>query len=116
MPHRGDWDCLEGQTTAHIGRINDAANERFAPDEVSLEEDMTRLRAFSLSTQVQYEDTGRIVLPEDLREFAEIESEVLLVGLGTSFQIWNPDLFLEQTDDERVKKFIRRKIEKARAK
>ncbi|MBZ6378914.1 MULTISPECIES: division/cell wall cluster transcriptional repressor MraZ [Pacificimonas] len=116
MPHRGDWDCLEGQTTTHVSRINEAANERFAPDDVSVEEDMARLRAFSLSVQVQYEETGRIVLPEDLREFAEIEGEVLLVGLGAHFQIWNPDLFLEQTGDERLKKFIRRKLEKARAK
>nr|WP_243451494.1 division/cell wall cluster transcriptional repressor MraZ [Pacificimonas flava] len=77
---------------------------------------MARLRAFSLSQQVQFEDTGRVVIPEDLRDFADLDGEVLLIGLGNSFQIWNPDLFLEQTEDERVKRFIRRKLEKARAK
>ena len=116
MPHRGEWDCLVGHTTDHVGAINDATSQRYAADEVSAEEDAARLRAFSLSHQVQYEDTGRVVIPEDLREHAEIEGEVLLVGLGNYFQVWNPDLFLEQTDDPLLKKFIRRKLEKARSK
>ncbi|EMD82143.1 division/cell wall cluster transcriptional repressor MraZ [Pacificimonas flava] len=115
-PHRGDWDCLEARTTDHVADINRATADRYAADEVSPEEDMARLRAFSLSQQVQFEDTGRVVIPEDLRDFADLDGEVLLIGLGNSFQIWNPDLFLEQTEDERVKRFIRRKLEKARAK
>ena len=116
MPHRGDLDCLVAQTTAHIAEIDRATADRYAADEVSPDEDLARLRAFSLSQQVQFEDTGRIVLPEDLREFAEIENEALMIGMGNTFQIWNPDVFLAQAGDERVTRFIRKKIEKARAK
>ena len=115
-PHRGDWSCLEARTTTHVGAIDRATAERFAADEVSPEEDAARMRAFTLSHELQFEDTGRVVLPEDLRDFAEIDGEALLIGMGNGFQIWNPDLFLEETTDERVKRFIRRKIEKARGK
>jgi MraZ protein len=43
--------------------------------------------------QIPIEDVGRIVLPRDLRKEAEIGGEALFVGLGKSFQIWNPQLY-----------------------
>ncbi len=36
-------------------------------------------------------DNGRIALPADLMEYAEIEDEVAFMGMGRMFQIWNPD-------------------------
>ncbi len=36
---------------------------------------------------------GRIVLPEDLRIHAKLESDVTFVGLGQKFQIWQPQGF-----------------------
>ena len=36
---------------------------------------------------------GRIILPQDLIEFAALEDEALFVGLGSKFQIWHPDRF-----------------------
>ena len=33
---------------------------------------------------------GRIVLPETLKEHAQISDEVAFVGLGAMFQIWEP--------------------------
>ena len=36
---------------------------------------------------------GRIVLPEELRLHAKLESEVTFVGLGQKFQIWQPEAF-----------------------
>ena len=116
MPHRGMRPCLTGYDTAHIAEINAAQAAKVAADEVSGDDDLSRMRAFGLSQSVAYEETGRIVLPEDLRDHAEIEDEALFIGLGNAFQVWNPDLFLEETDDPLIAKFIRRKLEKARAK
>ena len=42
---------------------------------------------------VQLEETGRIVLGRDLIEMLGSPENVLFVGLGQSFQIWNPDTY-----------------------
>lgn len=42
---------------------------------------------------IQLEDTGRIVLGRDLIEMLGNPDTVLFVGLGQSFQIWNPDTY-----------------------
>jgi MraZ protein len=41
------------------------------------------------ATEVEMDGSGRIVLPAVLREFAAIEGEVMLVGQGKKFEIWN---------------------------
>jgi len=38
---------------------------------------------------------GRIVLPEPLKEHAQITSDVAFVGLGAMFQIWEPGRYAE---------------------
>ncbi len=49
--------------------------------------------------QVQIDDTGRIVLPPDLRKtFDLMGEEALFVGLGKTFQIWNPDAYAARQD------------------
>ncbi|MEM8826952.1 MAG: cell division/cell wall cluster transcriptional repressor MraZ [Pseudomonadota bacterium] len=116
LPHRGLKPCLIGYDTTRAAAINAAQEEKYTADDVSDEEDIGRLRAFALAHNVAYEDTGRIVLPEDLRDHAEIEDLALLLAAGNSFQVWNPDLFLSENDDPLLVKFVRRKLEKAREK
>jgi MraZ protein len=36
---------------------------------------------------------GRIVLPESLRQYAELDTHVTFVGLGQKFQLWAPARF-----------------------
>lgn len=43
--------------------------------------------------QIAIEDTGRIILPKEMRKFAQIGGEALFVGLGKTFQIWNRELY-----------------------
>lgn len=38
---------------------------------------------------------GRIVLPDGLKEHANITSDAAFVGLGASFQIWEPGAYAE---------------------
>ena len=44
---------------------------------------------------------GRIVLPEELKRHAKLESEVTFVGLGQKFQIWQPAAFEAYRADAR---------------
>ena len=36
---------------------------------------------------------SRIVLPEPLREYAGIEDQAAIVGIGPKFMIWNPEAY-----------------------
>ncbi|MEL6522422.1 MAG: division/cell wall cluster transcriptional repressor MraZ [Pseudomonadota bacterium] len=39
------------------------------------------------------DDTGRLVLPQKLREKIGLKSEAFFIATGDTFQIWNPDTF-----------------------
>ena len=40
---------------------------------------------------------GRVMLPEKLKEYAYITSDVAFVGLGAMFQLWNPTRYEEHS-------------------
>ena len=46
--------------------------------------------------QVTLDSAGRILLTSNLREFANLENEVVFVGQGDYFEIWSPGLWQEQ--------------------
>lgn len=46
--------------------------------------------------QVTPDSAGRILIPQNLREYAGLEGEVLFVGQGDYFEIWSPALWNEQ--------------------
>ncbi len=45
---------------------------------------------FSNSSECIIDKQGRIILPSALISIAEILNEVVLVGVGTHFEVWNP--------------------------
>jgi MraZ protein len=44
-----------------------------------------------------FDKQGRIILPDDLVSFAELEnsSEVMIIGTGNTLEIWNPRIYQE---------------------
>lgn len=62
-----------------------------------------RRMMFAEAANLDLDGQGRIVLPAELREFAGIDREVMVVGVNTSFEIWNPERWREMqalVDDE----------------
>ena len=47
----------------------------------------------SESVNLQFDTEGRVSLTEKLLNHAKIKSNILFVGLGKTFQIWEPKLF-----------------------
>lgn len=43
------------------------------------------------AAQVEVDKQGRILLPATLREFAQLEKDVVLVGVGTRIEIWSKE-------------------------
>jgi len=48
--------------------------------------------AFSLNLDGQ----GRVALPDSLREYAEIEDELIIAGANNCFELWNRDQWLRE--------------------
>jgi MraZ protein len=46
--------------------------------------------------KVEFDKVGRILIPQKLREAANLHSEAVLVGQGNRFEIWSPDLWEEE--------------------
>lgn len=45
---------------------------------------------------VNLDKSSRLSLPGDLKGFAQLEGELILVGQGDFFEVWQPDLWEEQ--------------------
>ena len=52
------------------------------------------MMAFGATDEVPYDSSGRIVLPPMMRRKGAIEDLALFIGVGETFQLWNPTLFL----------------------
>ena len=48
---------------------------------------------FSRGERLEVDGAGRILIPQFLRQFANLVSEVVVVGVGNYFEIWSPDLW-----------------------
>lgn len=57
------------------------------------ERDQLATALYGDSTMLKIDTDGRISLPNELREHAGIEDQVVFVGLGGKFQIWEPGRF-----------------------
>jgi MraZ protein len=78
---RAMWDQLAQQVSALSLGQGDARNLR-------------RL-LFSGAADVQLDRQGRVLIPQNLREYAGITEPVIVAGLNTHFEIWSRDSWRE---------------------
>ena len=57
-------------------------------------------RTFGLTEDVPYDPSGRIIMPPMMRRKGRIEDLALFVGVGGTFEIWNPYVALEHGDED----------------
>ena len=62
----------------------------------------------SESVNLLFDPEGRVLFPETLLTHAKIKTNVLFVGLGKTFQIWNPNIFEKFKVKSRKKAFENR--------
>lgn len=56
------------------------------------QKEIRRLRRFFFdAVEAEYDKQGRVLIPSNLREFAGLEKDVVLVGFGDKVEIWNPE-------------------------
>jgi MraZ protein len=53
---------------------------------------------FSLAEKIEPDGSGRILIPQFLREEVKLAGDVSVVGAGNYFEIWAPELWAKQKD------------------
>lgn len=53
---------------------------------------------FSSAERVDVDKVGRILLPQYLRDLAQLKNEVILVGVGDYFEIWSAENWEKQNE------------------
>ncbi len=82
--------AIDGVTEAFMAEIQTRIE---AMDIGSDERDALEDEYFAESVEVRCDPEGRIILPRDAVDFAGLGEEALFVGLGSRFQIWNPETY-----------------------
>lgn len=49
------------------------------------------------ASECQLDGQARIFVPQELREYAELNSEVRIIGMLEKIEVWNPTKYLEYT-------------------
>ena len=56
-------------------------------------------RLVGSATAVEPDGTGRILLPPSLREVAGLQKHVVMLGMGSRFEIWEEDVLNQKRDE-----------------
>jgi MraZ protein len=51
------------------------------------------------ATELEMDNQGRILLPRELREFAGIDRDAILIGQGNKFELWDEKRWTERRDE-----------------
>lgn len=78
-----------------VAKLEEECGSFFAPkDKIKLFR-----RIMSNAQPCRSDQQGRIIIPKEHLDYAKIKEEVLIVGLGSRIELWNPELFNESIGD-----------------
>ena len=100
-------EAIEGGGQLFINSVQDMLEE-IPP--YSDDRDALATALLANSHPLTFDSDGRISLPATLLAHAKIDKEVAFVGLGTKFQIWNPERFALYRDKATVTARERRSL------
>ena len=97
---------IEGLSVIRVKEIASRINNL---DFFSEEHDDFTTSIFSEMLPTILDKEGRFLLPEKLKDFADIKTEVTFIGLGHFFQIVNPDTAFDLQNKSRVRLNLNKK-------
>ena len=91
--------CIEGSGDERIEQIVNSidALDAFSDEAENLQTILADAR------QLTVDSDGRIIMPPDLLTYADIDEVATFVGLGKSFQIWEPDAYASHRRQNRTR-------------
>ncbi|MEN2984026.1 MAG: division/cell wall cluster transcriptional repressor MraZ [Dictyoglomaceae bacterium] len=109
---RGFDKCLQLYTVEEWKRFSDFLSEFSPTDEASMN---VKRFWFSGSVESTWDKLGRVLIPLYLREYAELDRDVVIIGVGRYIEIWskeNWEKFKKQIDLLEKIKEVNEKAEK----
>ena len=97
--------CIEAWSQDRIEKITNAIDNLNPFDE---KKDYFATSILSESVNLQFDNEGRILLNQKLLKHAKIKNNVMFVGQGRTFQIWEPSIFEKFKVNARKKSKINR--------
>ena len=92
------FTCLSAYDPGYAALKHAKIERQFEKDELNPDAELAyqarTLMAFGATEEVPYDTSGRIVIPPMMRRKGGIEDLALFIGVGETFQLWNPTLFL----------------------
>ena len=70
-------------------------------DVFSQDQDDLTAALFADSHQIPFDGEGRIMVPQDLLDYAKVTEQAAFVGRGKTFQIWMPEDFKRYQEETR---------------
>ncbi len=90
----GRHDCLIGYGTSHVDRLRaqlDREEERaIRLGDASFDRDARAGQLFTYE-ELPFDESGRFVMPEHLRELGKVEAGLFFQAAGDFFFVWAPD-------------------------
>lgn len=57
---------------------------------------------FSGATECEIDKQGRILIPNNLREYATLEKDIFIIGVSSRVEIWNKDNWEKYSSDDNI--------------
>lgn len=89
--------CIDGCGDERIQEMVDSIDRLDAFSEEA--EDLQTILADA--RQLTIDSDGRVLMPRDLLDYASISDTIMFVGLGKSFQLWEPQTYKAHRDEKR---------------
>jgi len=110
-----DLPCLRGFDMGFLPEL--FAKARRAVSELPAAEqeqalEMAQLDLFAELEKAAFDDPGRLVIPPQARRLGGIGSQALFLGAGETFQVWDPQTYLDcSAIADRAKQAVRMLVE-----
>lgn len=82
-------------TSSDFDQIYQSINQYSMTDPVARQ---LRRLLFSNADRLEFDKSGRILIPIHLRQAVQLEDTAVIVGMGRHFEIWSKTLWLEYTE------------------
>ena len=92
--------CLEASDKIFIERIIDSIQHQV---DIFSDQEVGHARLIAEMRRIQYDSTGRFVMPSDFLAYADIKNNAIFVASLSRFQIWNPSHYRAHLDQQQSK-------------
>lgn len=93
---KGSNHCLFAFTEQEFNESIIEKSKGLAMFDVSVQKPIRLL--ISSAFQTEEDNQGRILIPQELRDYAQIKKQIVFIGVGNRVEIWSEELWHEYND------------------